>query len=120
MPALYCGTSIAICALEKFVHVGASPIPPLVLVAVDIPDTSAVYTPTFDELPLDWDAMPISSAAQKFGGAWLTKGKQLAMSVPSAIVREERNMVINARHPDYRNVGLTVVRPFAFDDRMFK
>jgi RES domain-containing protein len=120
MPALYCGTSIAICTLEKFVHLGASPMPPLVLVAVDIPDTSAVSTPTFDELPLDWNAMPMSSAAQWFGGAWLAKGNHLGMSVPSAIVPEERNIVINPRHRECRNVGLTVVRPFAFDDRMFK
>lgn len=94
--------------------------PPLLLVAVDIPDSSVVYVPTNDELPLDWNALPMSSAAQRFGGAWLAKGTELGMSVPSAIVPEERNMVINPRHPDYRNVGLTVVRPFAFDVRMFK
>lgn len=120
IPALYCGTSIAICTLEKFVHVGAAPMPPLVLVAVDIPDDSTVYAPAIDELPIGWNAMPTSKAAQEFGRVWLAKGAELGMSVLSVIVPEERNMVINPRHSDYRNVELTVVRPFAFDGRMFK
>lgn len=120
MPALYCGTSIAICTLEKFVHVGASALPPLVVVAVDIPDNISLYTPTIDELPTGWNALPTSSAAQKFGASWLSTGRELGMSVPSAIITEEKNMVINPRHPDYVHVEFTVVRLFAFDGRMFK
>jgi RES domain-containing protein len=111
---------VELCTLEKFVHVGAAPMPPLVLVAVDIPDDSTVYAQAIDELPIGWNAMPTSKAAQEFGRVWLAKGADLGMSVPSVIVPEERNMVINPRHSDYRNVELTVVRPFAFDGRMFK
>ncbi len=119
-PALYCATSIALCGLEKFVDVGAAPFPPLVLVAVDIPDGSALYKPTIAGLPLGWDAMPTSAAAASFGGAWLASGKQLGMIVPSALVPEEGNVIINTRHPDYAHVELTVVRPFTFDGRMVK
>jgi RES domain-containing protein len=119
-PALYCGTSIALCSLEKFIHIGAVPFPPLVLVAVDIPDGSALYKPSIAELPIGWDTMPTSAAAASFGGAWLAMGSRLGMIVPSAIVPEESNVVINTRHPDYAHVELAVVRPFTFDDRMFK
>lgn len=120
IPALYCGTSIALCSLEKLVHIGAGPFPPLVLVAVDLPDSSPLYTPSIAELPIGWDTMPTSAAAASFGGAWLAKGSSLGMIVPSAIVAEESNVVINTRHPDYTHVELTVVRPFTFDGRMFK
>ncbi|MDL2354482.1 MAG: RES family NAD+ phosphorylase [Pseudomonadota bacterium] len=120
IPALYCGSSISLCSLEKFVNIGATPFPPLVLVAVDIPDDSALYSPTVAELPIGWNTMPTSAAAQKFGGAWLSRASELGMIVPSAIVPEETNMVINTRHPGYMDVALTLVRSFTFDGRMFK
>jgi RES domain-containing protein len=120
MPALYCGTSVAICALEKFVHIGAAPVPPLVLVSVDIPDSSLLYAPLIAVLPVGWDTMPTSAAAQKFGAAWLAAGNNLAMAVPSAIVPEETNVILNPRHPEYAQVELAVVRQFQFDNRMFK
>jgi RES domain-containing protein len=120
VPALYCGTSVAICALEKFVHIGAAPFPPLVLVSVDIPDSSVLYAPPIAALPVGWDTMPTSAAAQKFGGVWLEAGNNLGLVVPSAIVPEETNVVLNTRHREYAQVQLAVVRPFQFDSRMFK
>lgn len=120
VPALYCGTSVAICSLEKFVHVDTALSPPMVLVAVDIPDGTHLYEPEPATLPAGWDALPISQAAQSFGGAWLAKGGELGMKVPSAIVPEESNVILNPRHPDYAAISLTVARPFTFDDRMFK
>ena len=120
MPALYCGTSIAVCALEKFVHVGSGILPPQVLVAVDLPDDCGIYAPGFDDLPAGWDDLPTSLAAQAFGGRWLRGGAELAMRVPSAIVNEECNMVLNPLHPDYSRVQLSIVRPFSFDQRLYK
>ena len=120
MPALYCGTSIAITVLEKFVHLGSAPLPPLVLVAVDIPDEASMYEPDPTALPAGWDALPTSASAQAFGGAWLMRNADLALRIPSAILPEETNVMVNPRHPDYPAVKLTVVRPFIFDRRMGK
>jgi RES domain-containing protein len=120
LPALYCGASIAICALEKFVHVGQAPLPPLMLVAVDIPDRSGVFTPAANALPPGWDELPTSASAQALGREWLERGETLAMRVPSAILPEENNVILNPRHPEFAQVALSVVRPFSFDQRMFK
>lgn len=119
-PALYCGTSIALCALEKFVHVGQAPLPPLVLVAIDVPDDAATFAPPIGALPPGWDAMPTSAGAQALGRAWLDAAQALALRVPSAILPEESNVIVNPRHPDYARVDMTVIRPFSFDGRMFK
>jgi RES domain-containing protein len=118
MPALYCGESVAITALEKLVHIGATPLPPLVLVAVDISDPALVYEPGSAALPHGWDELPMSAAAQSFGATWLTQGTELAMKIPSAIVQEDSNFVINPTHPDYAHVSLTIIRPFTFDVRL--
>lgn len=120
MPALYCGASIAICALEKFVHVGQAPLPPLVLVAVDLPDDCRIFTPSTSELPAGWDELPTSTSAQSLGRAWLDQAEMLAMRVPSVVLPEESNVIINPQHSDYVRVQLTVVRPFTFDGRMYK
>jgi RES domain-containing protein len=120
MPALYCGASIAICALEKFVHVGQAPLPPLVLVAVDLPNDCSIFTPDTSELPAGWDELPTSTSAQGLGRAWLERRETLAMRVPSVVLPEESNVIVNPQHPDYVRVQLTVVRPFTFDGRMYK
>lgn len=120
MPALYCGASVGICALKKFVHLGPAPQPPLVLVAIDVPDACACFAPGVADLPQGWDAMPASASAQAFGGRWLAAASELYMKVPSVIVPEATNIVINPRHTDYRQLVLTVIRPFSFDARMFK
>ena len=120
LPALYCGGTIAITSFEKLVHLGTTPWPPLVLVAVDLPDASAVYAPDTEMLPDGWDALPLSTTAQSFGGAWLRRGDTLTMKIPSVIVPEEANFVINPLHPDYPQVQLTALRPFSFDRRLAK
>lgn len=120
LPALYCSTSIALTALEKLVHLGSSSSPALVLVAVDLPDNASIFDPGAATLPHGWDAIPTSNAAQAFGAVWLTQKTFLCMKVPSVIVPEESNVVVNPRHLDYRAVKLSVVRPFAFDRRIIK
>lgn len=120
VPALYCGTSIAITALEKLVHVGNAPLPPLVLVAVDLPDEASICEPEAAALPAGWDVLPTSASAQAFGDTWLKRNAELALKVPSVILPEEANVVVNPRHPDYSAVRLTVVRPFRFDSRIRK
>lgn len=118
-PALYCATSVALCSLEKFVHLGALPVPPLSLVAIDLPDDLALYRPDRADLPQGWDATRARPASQRFGGAWLAGASTVGMVIPSAIVHEEFNVVLNPLHPDCARVGLAVVRDFAFDERMF-
>lgn len=120
MPALYCGASIAICALEKFVHIGQAPLPPLVLVAVDLPERSRVFTPAPDELPGRWDELPTSASAQALGRHWLEHTDALAMRVPSVVLPEESNVIVNPLHRDYALVQLSILRPFSFDQRMFR
>ena len=119
--ALYAGSSIELCALEKFVHLAGAAHPPLVLVAVDLPDDEVVHArPPVAALPPDWADLPAPASTQEYGRRWLDAGGALAMFVPSAIIPESDNVLINPRHPAYGRVRLSVVRAFSFDARMFK
>jgi RES domain-containing protein len=72
------------------------------------------------DLPQEWSALPAPASTQEFGRQWLASASQLAMLVPSAIIPESINAVINPEHPAYHHVKLNVVREFSFDARMFK
>jgi RES domain-containing protein len=42
------------------------------------------------------------------------------MKIPSAIIPEEYNIVINPLHPNFKRVKLKEVKDFIFDARLFK
>ena len=93
--------------------------PPLVLVAIDVPDDADLASrPALADLPAGWADMPVSEAAQQFGGDWIRSGAQLLLLVPSVIIPEATNVVINPAHPAYRSIRLEIVREFRFDARM--
>ena len=116
---MYAGTTIEICALEKFVHLAGAPPPPLVLVAIDVPaDAALALQPAPADLPAGWADMPVSEAAQHFGRRWLAAARHLMLLVPSVIIPEATNVVINPAHPAYREIRLEVWRDFHFDARM--
>jgi RES domain-containing protein len=119
--AMYAGTTVEICALEKFVHLAGMAPPPLSLVSIDLPDDPALlFQPPISALPPNWAELPAPASAQEFGRKWLMAPKQLAVLLPSAIVPEARVAMINPMHPRYREAKLRVVRDFSFDARMFK
>lgn len=118
-PVMYAGTTIEICALEKFVHLAGAPSPPLVLVGIDVPDDPVLaLRPVRADLPDGWADMPVSKSAQQFGRQWIASARHLMLLVPSVIIPEATNAVINPAHPAYPSVKLAVLREFHFDARM--
>lgn len=118
--AMYAGTTVDICALERFVHLAGIPPPPLALVAVDLPDEpSLLFQPPLSALPPDWAQLPAPASGQEFGRKWLSATKGLVLLLPSAIVPEARVAMINPLHARYREVKLKVLRDFSFDARVF-
>lgn len=119
MPVLYAGLSIEICVLEKLVHTGPLLPADLVLVELTLPDEPSLYeTAAAPDLPPGWDATPPRAASIDVGMAFLRAGSALGLRVPSAIVPEARNIVLNPAHPRFADASLAISRPFAFDGRL--
>jgi RES domain-containing protein len=59
-------------------------------------------------------------ASQEIGRAWLDDGAALALVVPSVIVPQESNYVLNARHPHFANVRIGKPESFSFDERLWR
>ena len=118
--ALYAAATIELATLERFVHTAGIQPAELVLVAVDVPeDSSLIRRVKVADLPAGWNSLPASDAARDFGTGWLKKAAELVLLVPSVIVPEGINAVINPLHLRYTDVVLNITRDFEFDPRMY-
>ena len=119
VPIIYTGMSVEIAALEKLVHISDELPDDLVLTSISLPDNANLYWDVpLNALPEGWSDMPSSTAAQKFGNDFIAAGKYLGIIVPSAVIPEGRNMLINPNHPQFKHAEYTVVRDFKYDGRL--
>lgn len=118
---LYTAESRALACLETFVHLNAGGLPlNRYLVEVQIPDTvwaKAQHQPT---PAIGWDAEPPGLVSIGLGAAWLKGGASALLVVPSVIVPEEFNILINPAHADSAAITATKIRKWTYDPRMLK
>ena len=53
-----------------------------------------------------------------FGSQWARQNRSLVLYVPSAVVSEALNGVLNPNHPEFNAVTLTIERDFQYDPRI--
>jgi len=119
--ALYTSSSRALCAIEIVVHIPAGIVPKdYYLVTIEIPDDVPINTVNTQDLPGNWNNNPVSSASQRIGNTFIAEQEALAMKVPSVIIKDEWNYIINPMHKDFQKVKIIATEPFSFDTRLFK
>lgn len=116
---IYAGCTIAIAALEKFVHLAGVVPPDLVLVRVTLPGGCSAERPRLSDLPKGWNAVPPGPASMDFGTNWARALRSLVLYVPSALVPEELNAVVNPSHAEFARITMVVEREFRYDARMY-
>jgi RES domain-containing protein len=57
------------------------------------------------------------TASQHVGDAWLQRGAHLALAVPSVLVPQEKNYVVNVAHAQFAGVRVANAEPFSFDEQ---
>lgn len=119
-PVVYAAQSIALACLETLVHmnVGALPLRRF-LVRIDVPDElwagRMVLEPPY---PDGWNQTPAGIASIETGDRWLQGASPALLDVPSAIIPEERNLLINPHHPDAGRIAATRLRAWRYDARL--
>jgi len=107
--------------LEAFVHVKLHNFSDdLVAVAAHVPDRLARSVVRVGDLPSDWPAHPPPTELADIGAEWLRQERTAILVVPSAVVRQELNYLLNPRHPDFRRIKIQAPIPFRFDERLWK
>lgn len=120
-PAVYASTTIALATLETLAHLGGNiSIRNAFLVRIDLPAALWAQRRTVHlaSLPPAWLAEPPGAASIDFGDHWLRTQGQLLLLVPSIIVPEEYNVVINPAHPAASQLTARVARQHVYDPRL--
>jgi RES domain-containing protein len=118
---VYTSGSLSLAALELFVHVDPDMIPSdLLAIEALVPDDVAVDVIKIESLPKNWRRYPAPDALRDMGAAWRAKASTGILAVPSAIITEERNYLLNPAHADFKRIRISKPIPFRFDPRMWK
>jgi RES domain-containing protein len=116
---VYTATSRALAALEFFVNLEPNEAPDDLLIAgASIPD-ELIETLDSAMLPRNWRKLN-NETCRDLGSNWAASGRSLALRVPSAVVEEEWNVLLNPKHNEFARVEIAKAAPFHFDERMFR
>ncbi len=117
--ALYAADSIALAILEILVHLRDDTLlAHYLLCRLDIPD-EAIMRLADDELPSDWRQNPPPASTQRIGDQWLEQHLAVALLVPSTVVPQQYNLLIDPGHPDFTAIAADAAcEPFPLDPRL--
>ena len=116
--AVYASSRLSLAALELLVHTDVPLVPPdLVAFEIEIPDTLEIESVALADLPKDW-RLPGHPGCRAIGDTWLAEERTAVLRVPSAVVPEESNYIINPGHRGAKSIHVVGRRKFAFDSRL--
>src|SRR3990167_3903910 len=106
---IYCSESIALCTLEWLAHHGLSVSGfNYYRYSIDIPD-NLIRKFSLSDMPKDWNTTPTTDSTRDFADEHLFAPNQsLAIAIPSTLVPEEYNLIINPLHVDFQKVAASI------------
>ncbi len=119
MPVLYTTSHISLAVLEILVNHNRneSPlVPSFHLLELEIPDNLQTIS---KKLQLKENWMKDLEYTRFIGDAFLKDGRNLILSVPSVVIPEENNFLINPNHKQFKKVNILQSRPYQPDKRLF-
>ncbi len=117
---IYTSDSRALCTAEIAVHTPLGNVPEdYSIITIEISEDS-IREVKIEELPSDWKTFPHPDSTQRIGNKFIIDNIFLVLKVPSAVVQEEYNYLVNPNHRDFHKVKIIAVEPFTFDERLFK
>lgn len=120
-PMLYCAGSIALACLETLVHTKFGELPlNRYLVAIEVPEdvwgAAVVFARSGSHV--GWDAIPYGKVSLEAGESWVSSKASLLFKVPSVIVPQETNILIDPTHPDAAKLTFRKIERWTYDSRL--
>ncbi len=120
VPLIYTAGSMALASIEMVVNL---PSPKLLEDFVRIPvrfKSALVEELILTELPPDWQSRPITPNTRAIGDRWVKEQRSVVLKVPSVVVPEEFNFLLNPMHPDFKKIEIGKPAVYHFDPRLAK
>lgn len=117
-PCIYTSESRSLALLEYSVNVNIEEIPrALSFTTFEIPDDEILELKQ-EQLPGNWKDIPAPSSTKDFGTALLRSAKKPVFKIPSLVVPQEFNYVLNPLHIYSSNFKILEIKDFVFDVRI--
>ncbi len=119
VPVLYTAASRSLACLENLVHrSGEGANSNFRIMVIEVPDDITISQIHLKDLPKGWNRVAAYPVCRALGEQWINQGKSCLLSVPSSIIPQEKNILLNSLHPEFNRIKLKGVEPFFFDERL--
>lgn len=118
-PVIYSAATRSLCALEILASAGGLANDYLVT-PIEIPDDLATTTLSADSLPAGWNGSEPTRHTRDAGTNWVNSLTSAVLVVPSAVIPQECNYILNPRHRDFTALRFGSPEPFHFDQRLYR
>jgi len=116
---IYAAESIPLALLENMVRrQGVGFNQDFKIVVIEIPDDISITTISVQKLKPGWRDFRDYSICQPLGNKWFDEQETCLLKVPSAVIPESANYVINALHPDFLRIKIIQVSDLVPDERI--
>ena len=118
LATLYTSENISLCILEILVRASKTTSPDnYTLISIEIPDNE-ISKIQLKKLKKGWQHD--LDYTQGIGEDFLKENQSFCLEVPSAIVSQENNFLLNPLHPDFKKVKILSTELLELDKRLFK
>ncbi len=117
---IYSGETRSLAMLENIVHKSIQTGLDYETMILSITDSEDLFSrKKISDLPSNWRDISAYSKLQDIGSKWYHSKESLVLQVPSVIVPQEFNYIINANHPEFKNhIILVRQEEFVLDNRL--
>ena len=120
---VYAAETRSLAALDVLVNLDLPPeLTPenYVIMEIAVPKNVSLRRLRLTKKLVGWNKKHGEVICRQVGDAWLQKQDAAILEVPSVVVPEEKNLLINPAHPDAQCVKIMNISSFSFDARLLK
>ena len=115
---VYTSRHLSLAIVEILVHTGPDILPQdYVKLEISVPDDIRREARAASDLPARW-ARGASRSTQSVGDLWVRAARSAALHLPSAVVQEEENVLINPQHADAGRIAVLSQAPLGLNPRL--
>jgi RES domain-containing protein len=117
---IYASQSRALCLLEVLAGIrSVKRIDAYFIISIRFDDSLLTQVEPGD-LPAEWRRSPPPSSTQRIGDRWAEQQGSVVLRVPSSIVPDEHNYLINPAHPDFARIEIGTPEELSIDSRLLR
>jgi len=117
VPVVYASATLSLALVEVLVHLSSGILPAYSAIPIEF-EGFLVTNVGPGQLPANWKDYPPPSETKSIGDQWVADARSPLLRVPSVVVANEFNYVLNPLHPDFAQVRIGIPIPFPFDSRL--